>query len=160
MLAVRIIMRSASIVRSPPFTGDGVGAGAGAGAGGGISIITPGDSAGDIIIDGAGAGAGAGAGRGAGAGAGVGAGAGDGADGAAQETGTSNITSTSPITIIRFFLMVASYILFLSAGLVPSWTSVLPVPVRREQKPNRSPCFICPSVGRRLALLERSGGAA
>ncbi len=100
MLAVRIIMRSAPIYWSLPFTGDGAGAGVGVGAGlgapgagGGVSTTTPG-GAGGITIDGAGgAGAGAGAGRGAGAGAGVGAGAGAGGGGAPQETVTSKITA-------------------------------------------------------------------
>jgi len=78
MLAVRIIMRSASMVRSPPFTGDGSGAGAGAG-----TVITfppspsiPGGSGGISITGGGTAGAGAGAGAGLGAGAGAGASAG------------------------------------------------------------------------------------
>jgi len=70
---------------------------------------------------GAGAGAGAGTGTGAGGGSvisgegggGVGAGF-----GAAQETGASNIANINPV--ISIFFMIASYILFLSAGLAPS----------------------------------------
>jgi len=70
MLAVRIIIRSVSIDKSLPFTGDG------SGATGGVSTTTsPGIplGGGGITIDGAGAGAGLGAGAGEGVGAGAGA---------------------------------------------------------------------------------------
>jgi hypothetical protein len=71
MLAVRIIMRSALMDWSPPFTGDGAGASAGAGiviTFPSSSPLTPGGSGG-ISMTGAGAGRGAGIDEGAGAGA-------------------------------------------------------------------------------------------
>lgn len=100
---------------SAPVTGAGPGGGtwgigAGRGVGAGVVGGTIIGAGGTVILISGGGGAGAGAGGAGGIGAGGG--------GAPQETGTSrDITSNSTITVISFFIMITSSMLYLSYAL-------------------------------------------